>query len=242
MPEFYFFTPTAPQSAPTKDPTIRMKPQPASSTQEVLAGLVERVTFHNAENGFCVLRAKARGHRELVTVVPGDFGYSGSLSDDPWRHPFSADRGPAPDLNMTGRVLPHCFVHDFQRALGVVCCADHGNAELRHQFDLEFAHHFQGPVKRREHARRASYSPVLRGAGVRPEGNCPTGLAVTTGAVPRTLGRGRGNGVLGEKRTSAHVNIDPAIRPIKAKMPARRTPTSRGCLSICGGDMWEDVI
>jgi hypothetical protein len=39
------------------------------STQEVLAGLVERVTFHNAENGFCVLRAKARGDRDLVTVV-----------------------------------------------------------------------------------------------------------------------------------------------------------------------------
>ena len=33
-----------------------MKPTPESSTQEVLAGLVERVTFHNAENGFCVLR------------------------------------------------------------------------------------------------------------------------------------------------------------------------------------------
>jgi exodeoxyribonuclease V alpha subunit len=39
-----------------------MKPQPEPSTQEVLAGLVERVTYHNAENGFCVLRAKARGH------------------------------------------------------------------------------------------------------------------------------------------------------------------------------------
>ena len=36
-----------------------MKPQPVSSTQEVLAGLVERVTYHNDENGFCVLRAKA---------------------------------------------------------------------------------------------------------------------------------------------------------------------------------------
>ena len=46
-----------------------MKSTPESSTQEVLAGLVERVTFHNAENGFCVLRAKARGHRDLVTVV-----------------------------------------------------------------------------------------------------------------------------------------------------------------------------
>src|SRR6478609_8026866 len=36
---------------------------------EVLAGNVERVTFHNPENGFCVLRVKARGHRDLVTVV-----------------------------------------------------------------------------------------------------------------------------------------------------------------------------
>ena len=46
-----------------------MKPRPESSAQEVLAGLVERVTYHNAENGFCVLRAKARGHRDTVTVV-----------------------------------------------------------------------------------------------------------------------------------------------------------------------------
>ena len=41
---------------------------PASST-EVLAGLVERVTFHNEENGFCVLRVKARGQRDLITVL-----------------------------------------------------------------------------------------------------------------------------------------------------------------------------
>src|SRR6266481_4143419 len=52
-------------------PTVatQMRPPQEPSTQEVLAGLVERVTFHNAENGFCVLRAKARGHRDLVTVV-----------------------------------------------------------------------------------------------------------------------------------------------------------------------------
>src|SRR5829696_8252151 len=46
-----------------------MKPQPEPSTGEVLAGLIERVTYHNPENGFCVLRAKARGHRDLVTLV-----------------------------------------------------------------------------------------------------------------------------------------------------------------------------
>jgi exodeoxyribonuclease V alpha subunit len=57
-----------------------MKPQPESSTQEVLAGLVERVTFHNVENGFCVLRAKARGHRELVTVV----GHAAIISAGEW--------------------------------------------------------------------------------------------------------------------------------------------------------------
>src|SRR6476620_6597261 len=57
-----------------------MKPQPHLSTQEVLAGLVERVTFHNTENGFCVLRAKARGHRDLVTVV----GHAATISAGEW--------------------------------------------------------------------------------------------------------------------------------------------------------------
>ena len=32
-------------------------------------GLVERVTFFNEETGFCVLRIKAKDHRDLVTVV-----------------------------------------------------------------------------------------------------------------------------------------------------------------------------
>ena len=46
-------------------------PQPprASTPTEVLAGLVERVTFHNEENGFCVLRVKARGQRDQITVL-----------------------------------------------------------------------------------------------------------------------------------------------------------------------------
>ncbi len=46
-----------------------MKPRPEPSTQEVLAGLVERVTYHNTENGFCVLRAKARGHRDTQVIA-----------------------------------------------------------------------------------------------------------------------------------------------------------------------------
>ena len=51
-----------------------------ASAQEVLAGLVERVTFHNEENGFCVLRTKARGRRDLVTVV----GQAASISAGEW--------------------------------------------------------------------------------------------------------------------------------------------------------------
>jgi hypothetical protein len=57
-----------------------MKPAAAPPTQETLAGLVERVTFHNAENGFCALRTKARGHRELVTVV----GHSATIAAGEW--------------------------------------------------------------------------------------------------------------------------------------------------------------
>ena len=36
---------------------------------EPLAGLIERVTFHNTESGFCVLRIKVRGMTDLVTVL-----------------------------------------------------------------------------------------------------------------------------------------------------------------------------
>jgi exodeoxyribonuclease V alpha subunit len=57
-----------------------MKPVTAPPTEEALAGLVERVTFHNAENGFCVLRTKARGHRDLVTVV----GHSATIAAGEW--------------------------------------------------------------------------------------------------------------------------------------------------------------
>jgi hypothetical protein len=61
-------------------------------------------------------------------------------------------------------------------------------------------------------------------------------------AAPRALGRGRGNDVLGEKRTNPYVNIEPTIKVIKAKMPVPRTTASSGCRSIGGGDTWEDVM
>ena len=43
--------------------------QSASAPTEVLAAMVERVTFHNSDSGFCVLRLKARGHRDLITAT-----------------------------------------------------------------------------------------------------------------------------------------------------------------------------
>ena len=57
-----------------------MNSDSSASAQELLAGLVERVTFHNDENGFCVLRTKACGHRDLVTVV----GQAASISAGEW--------------------------------------------------------------------------------------------------------------------------------------------------------------
>src|SRR4030081_2011898 len=57
-----------------------MRPQQEPSTKKVLAGFVERVPFHNSENGFCVLRAKARGHRDLVTVI----GHAATISAGEW--------------------------------------------------------------------------------------------------------------------------------------------------------------
>jgi len=39
------------------------------NVSQVLSGSIERVTFHNEDSGFCVLRVKARGQRDLITVV-----------------------------------------------------------------------------------------------------------------------------------------------------------------------------
>ena len=47
-----------------------------AAPSETLAGTVERVTFHNAENGFAVLKVKARGKRDLITVV----GHAAAIS------------------------------------------------------------------------------------------------------------------------------------------------------------------
>ena len=59
---------THPQSgghAPVYNP-----PMPSTdTTAEALAGSIERVTFHNPDSGFAVLRLKVKGRSELVSVV-----------------------------------------------------------------------------------------------------------------------------------------------------------------------------
>jgi exodeoxyribonuclease V alpha subunit len=70
-----------PQASPALAPPSSTEPAQASpQPTEVLAGSIERVTFHNADNGFCVLRIKARGHRDLVTVV----GHAAEISAGEW--------------------------------------------------------------------------------------------------------------------------------------------------------------
>ena len=85
-----------------------LKPQPEPSTQEVLAAVVERVTFHNATTAFCVLRAKARGHRELVTVI----GHAAVISAGEW-------------ITASGEwVNDHAHGQQFKVALHAHVCAD----------------------------------------------------------------------------------------------------------------------
>jgi hypothetical protein len=62
-------------SAPVETPASAFAP-----TGDQLNGLVERVTFFSEESGFCVLRVKAEGHRDLVTVV----GSAASVSAGEW--------------------------------------------------------------------------------------------------------------------------------------------------------------
>jgi exodeoxyribonuclease V alpha subunit len=61
----------------------------AREDKETLVGLVERVTFHSPETGFCVLRVKARGQRDLITLVgtaasvqPGEYIHAGGRWDN----------------------------------------------------------------------------------------------------------------------------------------------------------------
>jgi hypothetical protein len=57
-----------------------MKPQPEPSRQEVLAGLVERVTYHNEENGFWFCGSRHAATATWFTVI----GHSAVISAGEW--------------------------------------------------------------------------------------------------------------------------------------------------------------
>jgi len=59
---------------------LRVLQTTAPNPEDGLAGLIERVTFHNEETGFAVLRVKVKGRRELATVV----GSLASVSAGEW--------------------------------------------------------------------------------------------------------------------------------------------------------------
>jgi exodeoxyribonuclease V alpha subunit len=46
-----------------------LPPEPKKQFAESLSGLIERVTFFNDDSGFSVIKVKAKGHRDPVTVV-----------------------------------------------------------------------------------------------------------------------------------------------------------------------------
>ena len=58
----------------------------ATPSRETLVGSVERVTFHNDDNGFAVLKVKARGKRDLAPVV----GHVASISAGEFIHAVGA--------------------------------------------------------------------------------------------------------------------------------------------------------
>src|SRR5258707_15850676 len=52
-----------------RPPRMNTAIQERRPATEEISGVIERVTFHNDDSGFCVLRVKTKGHREETTVV-----------------------------------------------------------------------------------------------------------------------------------------------------------------------------
>ena len=71
-----------PSKFPWEPGSILRAAADTTTSRETLVGSVERVTFHNEENGFAVLKVKARGKRDLVTVV----GHAASISAGEFIH------------------------------------------------------------------------------------------------------------------------------------------------------------
>src|SRR3954451_16633211 len=73
-------SPTRVRTLACENGSVEESPAGTEIHSERISGLIERGTFFNEEAGFCVLRVKAAGHRDLVTVV----GSSPSVSAGEW--------------------------------------------------------------------------------------------------------------------------------------------------------------
>jgi hypothetical protein len=75
LPPLYFYTARPGFNHDTTSTAVKFamatQMPPSDNPLDSLSGTVERVTFHSEATGFCVLRVKARCHRDLVTVVVG---------------------------------------------------------------------------------------------------------------------------------------------------------------------------
>src|SRR6266516_7057956 len=107
-----------------------MKNQPTPSDHEVLTGLVERVTYQNAENGFCVLRVKATASASWSpwSAMPPRSRPANGLQPQATSLTESESRGPSP-IRISYRAR---FRH---RQRGLIWISERqraGNRDLRH--------------------------------------------------------------------------------------------------------------
>jgi hypothetical protein len=56
----------------------------SKTSTEQISGLIERVTFHNDESDFCVLRVKVKGQRDDVTVAGSLPSVRGGMAGGGW--------------------------------------------------------------------------------------------------------------------------------------------------------------
>jgi exodeoxyribonuclease V alpha subunit len=98
---------------------------PRTVETEALAGLVERVTFHNPDNGFCVLRVKARGQRELITMV----GHAATISAGEFVQ--APEDGVNKIISLVTDRIPNAFGLDPITDIQVLCPMNRGGLGAR---------------------------------------------------------------------------------------------------------------
>jgi exodeoxyribonuclease V alpha subunit len=100
------------------DNSVGAKERVRDNPRETLAGVIERVTYHNESNGFTVLQVKPQGQRDLVTVV----GHAATLSAGEFIHALGVwvmDRTHGRQFKAEGlRATPPSTIEGIARYLG----------------------------------------------------------------------------------------------------------------------------